>query len=115
MAIATAQLAATQTITTTEHSLVTDTTGPDSGTTDGAYELFLAVPAAATFADIFEIKYYETINAVQYVLETYTIRGRGAAFAETYPIPMLGVGFDVTLIKLSGTDRDFAWHFSIAS
>lgn len=115
MTIATAQLAATQTITTTEHSLTTDTTGPDATTTDGAYQLFLGVPAAATYADTFELRMYETVNGVQYKFDSFVFRGCGAAYGIMLPIPMFGVGWDITLIKLTGTDRDFAWHFSVAS
>lgn len=115
MTIATAQLASTEVISTTEWSLTTDTAGPDATTTDGAYQLFLGVPAAATYADIFELRLYETVNAVQYLFDSFVFRGKGAAYGIMLPIPMFGVGWDITLIKLSGTDRTFAWHFSVAT
>ncbi len=103
------------TIGTTEHSITTNTAGPDSDTTDGSYQVFIAVPAAVTLADIFECSIYETINAAQYKIDTFTFRGKGATYGIALPSLMLGVGWDATLKKLAGTDRALSAHINKAA
>jgi hypothetical protein len=100
---------------TTEWSLTTNTSGPDSDTTDGVYEVHIAVPAAATQADLFQVSVYETINGTQYKYNSFTIRGTAAAFLWQLLGVSLGVGWDVTIKKLTGTDRTFSAHINKAS
>jgi len=103
------------TIGTTEWSITTNTAGPDNDTTDGHFDLFVGVPAAATYADLFEVALYETINAVQYKLDAFPFRGNGAAYGIAYPGLTLGIGWDMTIKKLSGTDRALSAHINRAA
>lgn len=100
------------TIGTTEHSITTNTAGPDSDTGDGMYQLFVAVPAAAVAADIFSIGIYETINGVQYEVDRHYFTGKGAAYGIVLPVLTLGVGWDMTLKKEAGTDRALSCHIN---
>lgn len=115
MAITIAAYASTGTSIGTITSMVTNTAGPDSETTDGMWQPFIGVPAAATAADIFEVNYYETIDATQYIVWTGTFRGQAAAFAWVGPSMLLGVGWDMTLTKVAGTDRTLEWHINKAA
>ena len=115
MAVTIAAFASTGTSIGTITSMVTNTAGPDSETTDGLFQPFVLIPAAATPADIFEINYYETVNATQLIVWTGTVRGQGAVFGWAGPAMMLGVGWDMTIAKASGTDRTLLWHINKAA
>lgn len=115
MALSIAAFTGSQSVTTTEHSLTTDTTGPDSDTTDGCFQPFIAIPAAATYADLFRIRYYETVSGTQYQIFEADVRGTGAAQCWVGPAMTLGVGWDMTIIKTAGTDRTIVWHINQAS
>ncbi len=115
MALSIAAYTGSQAVTTTEHSLTTDTTGPDSDTTDGVFQPFIVIPAAATYADIFKVRYYETVVATQYQIFEADIRGKGAAELWVGPAMTLGVGWDMTIIKVAGTDRTIVWHINKAT
>lgn len=112
MAVSIAQYTGSEAVTTTEWSLTTDTSGPDADTNDGVYQLFLVIPAAATFADIFRVRAYETVSGSQYQIFEQDIRGSGAAFCWMSPAMTLGVGWDFTVIKTAGTDRTIVWHIN---
>jgi hypothetical protein len=115
MAITIAVFASTGTTIGTITSLVTNTAGPDSETSDGMFQPFIHCPAAATAADIFTVKFWETIDATQVILWEGSFRGRGAAFGWVGPSMLLGVGWDITIEKAAGTDRTIEWHINKAA
>jgi hypothetical protein len=100
----------TATISTTEYSL------PNAGTTltpiteDGVYELVLDTYNMAS-GDVYDLKFYEKARSgdTQRVFMAATIAG-----AQTMPIYIsesfiLLHGWDMTMKKISGTDRTFYW------
>lgn len=114
MSITIAAYTWTETVSTTEWSMTTDTAGPDSTTADGRFQPFVSVPSAAVAADEFEVALYETINAVQVPIQGYkfVLKGTGAAYGWAGPEMVLGVGWDWTIKKLVGTDRALAGHIN---
>lgn len=99
----------TETITTTEWSLTTDTAGPDAETTDGAYQVLIDLSALAV-GDVFEWKLYEKVLAgsTQRVAASarFTV---GPSPIWVSPTVILLHGWDMTLKKISGTDRAIDW------
>lgn len=96
----------TETVGTTEWSLTTDTSGPDADTTDGVIQPWLDLNALAK-GDIFELKVYEKISSGGTQRVVYRVR---FANAQTDPIwvgpsMVLLHGWDVTIVKIAGTDR----------
>jgi hypothetical protein len=112
MALSIAAYTGSEAVTTTEWSLTTDSAGPDSDTTDGCFQPFIVIPAAATFSDLFRIAYYETVSGTQYKIFEADVRGSGVAECWVGPAMTLGVGWDMTIIKTSGTDRTIVWHIN---
>lgn len=104
--------AGTETVSTTEWSLTTDTAGPDSDTTAGAFQAWIDLNAMAD-GDVYEFRVYETVNSVQRCFELITFRdartGTPGWFSPGYT---LRVGWDMTLVKTAGTDRAIAWHIN---
>ncbi len=104
----------TETVSTTEHSMTTDTAGPDVDTTAGVYAALIDLNAVAA-GDVFEFRVYEKARTgdTQRLLAA-------ATFANVQPTPLwgwtapcpLGIGWDMTLIKISGTDRALNWRIS---
>lgn len=102
----------TQSITTTEHSLPRDATY-DSGqpqTDDGVYQVFIDVNAINA-ADLFRVRVYEKAQAgdTQRVVYEAFIGGPQATPIWISPTLILLHAWDVTLIKISGTDRTITW------
>ncbi len=103
--------AASETVTTTEHSLTTDTAGPDAATDDKAIQALIDVSALAT-GDRYQLRGYEKIGD-----GTDTQRKaweRVLAGAQPDPLIVVPVaaylhGWDLTLDKLAGTDRSVSW------
>lgn len=102
--------AGSETVGTTEHSLTTDTAGPDLETSDGVFQVFLDLSALAN-GDIFQFRGYEKVQAgdTQRVFVEYT-------FAHAQSTPnwvsdsfVLLHGWDFTLDKMAGTDRAITW------
>ena len=114
MAITIAAFEGSETVSTTEHSMTTDTAGPDTETSDGIFQAFVDLNALAA-GDSFEFKAYETVatsGGTQRLVYS-------ARFAHTQSMPVwvsptlvLGVGWDMTLKKISGTDRAINWRIS---
>lgn len=98
------------TISTSEWSLTTNTAGPDVDTTDGIYQVFLDL-ATLIVNDIFEFKLYEKTTAGSTQRVVYSCRFAGVQGAPVWASPsfILLHGWDVTLKKISGTDRSIAW------
>lgn len=104
----------TETVSTTEWSLATDTSysAADAQTDDGVYELCLDLSALA-IGDKFEFRLWEKVSS-----GGTQRRPRSWVFAHAqtnpHPILYLGVlihGWDVSAIKVAGTDRSISWSF----
>jgi hypothetical protein len=99
-----------ETVTTAEHSLTTDTAGPDETTADGVFNCTLDLSALAN-GDAFRFLVYEKVAAAgtqRKVDEAVFTNVQGS------PHPQLGPwslkhGWDMTLTKLAGTDRAIVW------
>lgn len=100
----------TETVSTTEHSLTTDTAGPDVDTTDGIFQCFLDLSGLAA-GDIFVFKVYEKVlsSSTQRVCYEVTFNGVQGAPVWVSPSLILLHGWDMTLDKISGTDRAIDW------
>ena len=100
----------TETVSTTEWSLTTDTAGPDADATDGVYQAFVDLNALAA-GDVYEFAVYEKVLSSstqrKVFIETFT----GVQSAPNYVTPSLILlhGWDMTLIKKAGTDRSIDW------
>ena len=103
----------TETVTTAEHSITTDTAGPDADTTEGVFLPFLDLGALAA-GDIFRFQVYEKCRAgdTQRLVYSSEFSGPQATPLWAGPSLLLGVGWDMTLTKISGTDRAINWRIS---
>jgi hypothetical protein len=110
MAISVTNFTGSETVSTTEHSLTTDTGGPDTDTTVGIYQAFIDFNALAA-GDVFEFKVYEKARAAdtQRLCHVATIANAQTAPLWASPSLILGAGWDMTLKKISGTDRAITW------
>lgn len=106
----------TESVTTTEHSMTTDTAGPDADTTSGIFQAFIDFNAVAT-GDEFEVKVYEKVRTGDTQRAIYSARVAGAQSTPVWVSPtlVLGIGWDMTLKKIAGTDRTINWRISRVS
>jgi hypothetical protein len=102
--------AGTETVTTTEWSLTTDTAGPDADTTDGVYQCYLDLNALLK-GDVFQFKVYEKVGSASTQRLVYSVRFSNAQSEPVWVSPSLILlhGWDMTLLKVSGTDRAIDW------
>jgi len=110
MTISVTNFTGSETVSTTEHSMTTDTSGPDTDTTVGCFQAFIDLSALLA-ADVFEFRVYEKARAADTQRLAYYARFTNAQGAPLYvsPTMILGAGWDMTLIKVSGTDRAITW------
>jgi hypothetical protein len=114
MTITIAAFEGSETVSTVEHSMTTDTAGPDATTTDGIFQAFIDLSALAA-ADIFTFAAYETVATTagtQRKVYTATFSNAQATPIWVSPTLILGVGWDMTLIKNAGTDRLIVWRIA---
>jgi len=99
-----------ETVSTTEWSLTTDTAGPDADATDGVYQVFLDVSALAD-GDAFELRGYEKVlsGSTQRVIFIDTIQNAQVEPVYVTPSLILVHGWDFTLLKVAGTARNIDW------
>lgn len=99
-----------ETVGTTEWSMSTDTAGPDTQTDDGIYQAFIDLNALAA-GDVFEFKAYEKTLSSSTQRLVYSARFSGAQGLPNWVSPSLVLihGWDMTLKKISGTDRAIDW------
>lgn len=99
-----------ETVSTTEHSLTTDTAGPDAETSDGIFQCFLDLNALAA-GDQFDFKVYEKVlsGSTQRLVYYATFANAQATPVWTSPALILLHGWDMTLDKIAGTDRNIDW------
>lgn len=100
----------TETITLTEHSLTTDTAGPDTTTTAGIYQCFLDLSALAS-GDRYTFIVYEKVlsTSTQRVVFKATFSDAQSEPVWVSPTLILMHGWDMTLDKNTGTDRSIDW------
>lgn len=103
----------TQTVDGTEWSMTTDTSGPDADTTAGIFQAFIDLNAVAA-GDEFEFKAYEKVRTGDTQRLVYSARFAGVQAGPVWVSPtlILGVGWDMTLKKIAGTDRAIVWRIS---
>jgi hypothetical protein len=91
-------------VSTTEHSLTTDTAGPDASTTDGIFQLFLDVNDMVA-GDQLQIRLYEKCVAAeaQRLAHEWILVGAQAEPLWISPSFILLHGWDFTLDALAGT------------
>lgn len=105
------------TIGTTEWSIVSNSSGPDAAVVVGAYQAFIDCNALAA-GDVFELRVYETVATAagtQRLVFKATIANAQAQPVFVSPTLMLGVGWDMTLVKIAGTDRALPWRIAKAA
>lgn len=103
----------TETVGTTEHSLTTDTAGPDADTTAGVFQPFLDMSTIAA-GDTFRLSVYEKCRSGDTQRLIYSAEFTGAQATPLWAGPslLLGIGWDMTLTKIAGTDRAINWRIS---
>ncbi|MDY6960303.1 MAG: hypothetical protein SV862_00170 [Pseudomonadota bacterium] len=114
MTITIAAFEGSETVSTTEHSLTTDTAGPDADTTPGIFQPFLDLNAMAA-GDTFRFAIYETVassGGTQRLLYRAEFTGAQVTPLWAGPSLLLGVGWDMTLLKIAGTDRAIVWRIA---
>lgn len=102
----TEHFAGSESITTTEWSLTTDTAGPDVDTTDGVFQCFLDLNLLAK-GDKFTFRVYEKVGAAttqRVVFRAFLSHAQSEPIFVT-PALVLMHGWDCTLVKTAGTDR----------
>lgn len=102
--------AGSQSVTTTEHSLTTDTTGPDVDTNAGNYQVVLDLNAMLN-GDVFTFRGYEKAQAGDTQRKFLEFDFAHAQSTPNWISPqfMLLNGWDFTIIKTAGTDRTITW------
>lgn len=100
----------TETVSTTEWSLTTDTSGPDAETSDGVFQLLLDLSTLVN-GDVFTLRGYEKVIGAGTQRKFFEFD-----FAHLQSTPhwvsdsfILLHGWDFTLIKSAGTDRSITW------
>ncbi len=107
MAINLSYTQVTETVGTTEWSFTTDTSGPDADTNAGVYQGFFDVSTLAA-GDTFEIRVYEKVGgsgATQRRILQASLTGAQANPIFATPPLALGIGWDMCVVKIAGTDR----------
>jgi hypothetical protein len=99
------------TISTTEISLVSGTSSLQSITTDGIYQAVLDLSEMAN-GDVFELRIKEKARSGDTQRIVYLMNFANAQTSQpnaATPSLILMHGWDITIIKISGTDRAIPW------
>jgi hypothetical protein len=106
----------TVSISTSEISLNTGTTSLNSNTANGVFQAFLDLNLLAA-GDAFDFKVYETVRTSGTKRLAWSARFGNAQGTPIWVSPslILGIGWDMTLTKVSGTDRSIPWRISQAA
>lgn len=96
--------AGTEAVSTTEHSMTSDTAGPDAETADGVYQIFLDLSDMVA-GDELQIRVYEKVGAASTQRIVYQANLVGAQSPPIWVSPSLILmhGFDATLDAIAGT------------
>ena len=96
-------------VSTSEYSFVNNSTSLAADTTDGVYQVFVDTSAMAA-GDQYQFTVYEKVTSggSKQIIYQAVLTG---AMAATWVTPALVLmnGWDVTALKLAGTDRTLAW------
>lgn len=97
-------------ISTTEYSLVANSTSLSNDTTDGVFQVWLDL-SALTITEEYELKVYEKVQSGGTKREVFKANYFGPISPAHFPLPSLVLmhGWDVTLDKIAGTDRTIGW------
>jgi hypothetical protein len=96
-------------VSTTEYSLTNNSTTIATQTDDGVYQVFLDLNALAA-GDEYQIRVLEKVQSAgtqRAVFVAYVVGAQGELWCS--PSLILLHGWDVTLKKISGTDRTIEW------
>lgn len=93
----------------TEYSLPANSTSLASITTDGCYQIYIDFSAITAVADEFEVIVYERIRSSEGQRAIYGPVSIQRPEVLIIPSLLLINGWDVTVRKISGTDRSIAW------
>ncbi len=106
----------TETVTNSEWSLTTDTAGPDLSTAEGEYQIIIDLSALAV-GDEFEWAMYEKVLSGGTQRKTATARFTGVQGVPNWISRTFRLlnGWDMTLNKITGTDRSISWSIRAAS
>jgi hypothetical protein len=100
------------TISTSEYSLPGDTTSgvPTSQTTDGVYQFWIDF-GEMTAGDQYRVRLYEKTasGGTQRLVEEWILTGAQSKPMLVIPSMILGEGWDVTVLRLAGSDRSIGW------
>ncbi len=102
------------TVSTTPISLTGGTSTIQAKTDSGLFEVYLDA-SNVTDADLFEMRLHEKTVAAGSQIITAVGLLTGADDLRVVQLGILGAGWDVSLVKLSGTDRAFTWSVRRAS
>jgi hypothetical protein len=96
--------AGSEAVSTTEHSLTTDTAGPDTETSDGVFQVFLDLNDMVA-GDQLQVRIYEKVGSAstQRIVYEAILSGVQASPVWVSPSLILMHGWDVTLDALAGT------------
>jgi hypothetical protein len=94
----------TEAVSTTEHSLTTDTAGPDADTTDGTIQAWLDVSDMIA-GDQLQIRIYEKVRSgdTQRIVYEAILTGAQSQPIWVSPALMMLHGWDITCDALAGT------------
>jgi hypothetical protein len=103
----------TETVGGTEWSLTLSSSGPDVDTTEGVFQAFVDLDALEA-GDVFEFRAYEKARTGDTQRAVYSVQFSGPQTTPIWASPtlILGVGWDMTVKKISGTDRTINWRIS---
>lgn len=93
--------------------MTTDSAGPDADTTVGVFQAFIDLNALAA-GDQFIFRVYEKVRTGDTQRLVYDASFSHAQGTPVWVSPqlILGVGWDMTLDKVAGTDRAINWRIS---
>lgn len=100
----------TATIGTTEYSLISDSTTLATETTDRIEQVLIDFNALA-IGDVYRVRVYESAGSTptKRVTGEWFVSGVQAVPNFVLPSLILGVGYDITVAKIAGTDRSISW------
>lgn len=99
------------TIGTTEYSIIADSTTLPTETTDLIAQAVIGFDNMAN-GDVYRVRIYETEGIDKGVLGEWFVSNAQAQPKFALPPVLLMVGYDITVTKISGTDRSIGWAYS---
>jgi len=100
------------TISTTEYFLASDSTTATYQTADYAMACLISTANMAA-GDLFRFRVYEKINAGTAVVVYECYLNGAQSEALTLAVPPVTEGWEVSIMRVSGSDRSFAWSFRL--